>query len=79
MDTKLRFWVGIACQNLRLTHPGLSKRQLVAQVLRHYQHRGHAMRCLDISGRVAWKASPIFLEMLADAKQDAQDELEHCP
>jgi hypothetical protein len=34
------------------------------------------MRCLDKRGRIAWKSSPQFLTMLADAKRDAQDELE---
>jgi hypothetical protein len=33
-------------------------------------------RYLDNRGNIGWKASPRFLTKLADAKRDAQDELE---
>jgi hypothetical protein len=53
--------------------------QPLAQILRRYEERGDAMRYLDNQGKVAWKASPRFLSMLADAERDAQDELEDFP
>jgi hypothetical protein len=34
------------------------------------------MRCLNREGKIAWKASPRFLGMLADAECDAQDDLD---
>jgi hypothetical protein len=37
------------------------------------------MRHLDNQGKIAWKASPRFLTMLADAERDAQDDLEDFP
>ena len=37
------------------------------------------MRHLDNQGKIAWKASPRFLTMLADAEREAQDELEEFP
>jgi hypothetical protein len=76
MDKTLRFWVGVAYDEIKLDHIDLTKRQLIAQILRQYERRGDAMRCLDDQGKIAWKASPRFLTMLADAEREAQDELE---
>jgi hypothetical protein len=76
MDATLRFWVDVAYDNIKSDHPKLTKRRLIAQILHQYQERGDAMRHLDNRGKIAWKASPRFLMMLADAERDAQDELE---
>jgi hypothetical protein len=54
----------------------LTKRQLVAQILRKYEQRGNAMRCLDNEGKTAWKATPRFLTMLADAEREAEADLQ---
>jgi hypothetical protein len=76
MDRTLRFWVDVAYEDIKLDHSDLTQRQLIAQILRQYERRGHAMRCLDKQGKIAWKASPRFLTMLADAEREARDELE---
>jgi hypothetical protein len=76
MDKTLRFWVDVAYEHIESEHEHLTKGQLIAQILRQYEGRGDAMRCLDDQGKVAWKASPRFLTMLADAEREAQDELE---
>ena len=76
MDKALRFWVDVAYDEIKSDHINLAKRQLVAQILRQYERRGHAMRCVGNQGKIAWKASPRFLTKLADAERDAQDELE---
>jgi hypothetical protein len=76
MDKTLRFWVDVAYDEIKLNHIDLTKSQIIAQILRQYEERGHAMRCLDRRGRIAWKSSPQFLTMLADAERDAHDELE---
>jgi hypothetical protein len=60
-------------------HIDLTKRQLVAQILRQYERRGDAMRYLDNRRKIAWKASPGFLTMLADAEREAQDDLADFP
>jgi hypothetical protein len=78
MDATLRFWVDVAYDHIKSDHDKLSKRQLVAQILRQYEKRGDALRCLDKQGKIVWKASPRFLSMVADAERDAQDELEDC-
>jgi hypothetical protein len=56
-----------------------TKRQLVVQMLRTYEQRGDAMRCLDNQGKVAWKATPRFLTMLADADREAEADLQDFP
>ena len=58
IDRPLRFWVDVAYENIASDHPKLTKRQLIAQILHQYQERGNAMRYLDASGKIAWKASP---------------------
>jgi hypothetical protein len=76
MDKALRFWVHVAYQNLKDEHLNLTKRQLVAYILREYEGRGDAMRYLNPKGKIAWQASPSFLDRIADAERDAQDELD---
>ena len=79
MDKTLRFWIDVAYEHLKRAHPNLTKRQLVPQILREYERRGDAMRCLDRHGQIIWKASPRFLSMLSDAERDARDDLAEWP
>jgi hypothetical protein len=79
MDRTLQFWVDVAAEHLKRDHPNLTKRQLVAQILREYERRGDAMRCLNKRGRIVWKASPRFLSILEDAERDALDDLDDWP
>jgi hypothetical protein len=79
MDRTLRFWVDVAAEHIKSGNAKLSRRQLVAQILREYEGRGDAMRCLNKHGRIVWKASPRFLSMLSDAERDARDDLADCP
>ena len=79
MDETLRFWTDVVYEHLKPDHPNLTKRQLVTQILREYERRGDALRCLNRHGRIVWKASPRFLSMLADAERDALDDLADWP
>jgi hypothetical protein len=79
IDKPLRFWVDVAYQDLKFDHDNLTKRQLFAHILREYERRGDAMRSLNANGRIAWKASPLFMAKLADAKRDAHDDLDDYP
>jgi len=79
MDKTLQFWVDVAYEYIKSGNAKLSRRQLVTQILREYERRGDAMRCLNKRGRIAWKASPRFLSMLADAERDARDDLAEWP
>jgi hypothetical protein len=53
MDKTLRFWVDVAVEHMKSDDANLTKRQLVAQILREYERRGDAMRYLN-----AKEASP---------------------
>jgi hypothetical protein len=75
MDKTLQFWTAVAAEHIKRSHSNLTKRQLVAQILQEYERRGDAMRCLNKHSRLAWKATPRFLSMLADAERDARDDL----
>jgi hypothetical protein len=79
MDETLRFWTAVAAEHIKRDHANLTKRQLVAQILREYETCGDAMRCLDKDGKITWKASPRFLSMLSDAERDACDDLAGWP
>ena len=79
MDKTLQFWTAVAAEHIKRGHAHLTKRQLVAQILKEYERRGDAMRCLDKDGKITWKASPRFLNMLADAERDARDDLAEWP
>jgi hypothetical protein len=79
MDRTLRFWVDVAYEHIKRDHVNLTKRQLLVHVLREYERRGDAMRCLNERGRIFWKASPRFLSMLSDAEHDALDDLADWP
>jgi hypothetical protein len=79
MDRTLRFWVDAAYEHIKSGNAKLTKRQLVNQILREYEKRGQALRCLNKRGRIIWKASPRFLTMLADAERDAHDDLAEWP
>jgi hypothetical protein len=52
-----------------------TKSELIAQILCEFEEAGDAMRYLDRKGRVAWKATPRMLSRLADAEQEARDDL----
>jgi hypothetical protein len=79
MDKMLRFWIHVAYEDMKWEHPTRTKRQLLTQILRQYEQRGDAMRYLNGNGKIAWKASPRFSTMLADAERDARDDLAELP
>jgi hypothetical protein len=79
MDKTLRFWADVAYERIKSANSQFSKRQLLAQILQQYERRGDAMRYLNEQGKIAWKASPRFLMVLADAERDARDDLAEFP
>jgi hypothetical protein len=79
MDQTLHFWVDAAREHIKAGNAELSRRQLVVHILREYERRGDALRCLDKRGRITWKASPQFTSALADAERDAVDDLDDWP
>ena len=76
MDKTLRFWIDVEYRHRKSHYPKLTKRQLLARILREFEGCGDAMRCLDRNGRIVWRASPSCLERLADAEREAQNDLD---
>ena len=75
----LRFWVECDVPDYRAPNPGLTKSELIAQILREFEEAGDAMRFLNVEGRVGWKATPRMLTRLADAEREAMDDLADWP
>jgi hypothetical protein len=53
--------------------------ELIQQILRDFEEAGDAMRYLNKKGEIAWKATPGMLSRLADAEQEAMDDMEDWP
>jgi hypothetical protein len=75
MSRILGFWVDVEYQAVNNQDCVRTKSELIAQILCEFEEAGDAMRSLDRKGRVAWKATPRMLSRLADAEQDARDDL----
>jgi hypothetical protein len=75
MSRILGFWVDVEYQAVNNQDSVRTKSELIAQILCEFEEAGDAMRSLDRKGRVAWKATPRMLSRLADAEQDARDDL----
>jgi hypothetical protein len=48
------------------------------QILREFEEAGDAMRYLNTKGEIAWKGTPGMISRLADAEQEAIDDMEDC-
>jgi hypothetical protein len=79
MTKVLGFWVDVEHQRIRNHRPGCSRTELLGQILRKFEEAGDAMRFLNADGRIAWKATPEMLTKLADAEQEARDDLADWP
>jgi hypothetical protein len=75
MSRILRFWVNVEYEDLKSQGPGCKKSELIAQVLREFEEAGDAMRYLNSKGEIAWKATARMLARLADAEQEAREDL----
>ena len=75
MDKTLRFWVDCSYEDANRT-----KAELMAEILREYERSGDAMRYLNAKGQIAWKASALMLQKLADAEREVEDDMaDHFP
>ena len=80
MDEILRFWVDVAVEHIKSDHANIAPSvSCLPKSCEQYERRGDAMRYLNENGKIAWKASPRFLTMLADAERDARDDLADWP
>ena len=79
MSKVLRFWVDVEYERIKNHRPGRPRTELIAQILRKFEEAGDAMRYLNAEGEIAWKATPGMLSRLADAEQEAIDDMEDWP
>jgi hypothetical protein len=75
MSRILRFWVAVEYEDIENQGPSRAKSELIAQILHEFEEAGDAMRCLNTTAEIAWKATPRMLARLADAEQEAEDDL----
>ena len=78
MTRNLRFWVDVEYEHIKNRRPGRSRAELLTQILGKFEEAGDAMRCLNTKGEIAWKATPGMLSRLADAEQEAIDDMDDC-
>ena len=76
MSKSLRFWVDVENQGLKKRVPGCPRTERISQILRKFEDAGDAMRYLNAKGEIAWKAMPGMRSRLADAEQEAIDDME---
>jgi predicted transcriptional regulator len=79
MDATLRFWVDCSYEDKKCENANRMRAELIAEILREYERYGDAMRHLNAKGQIAWKASPLMLQRLADAEREVQDDLADFP
>jgi hypothetical protein len=76
MSDILCFWVDCEYQQVKNHVPGLTRTELISRILRKFEEVGEAMRYVDSKGEIAWKATSGMLSRLADAEQEAIDDME---
>jgi hypothetical protein len=76
MTKVLRFWVDVEFEGIKNQDFSRTSAQLIYQILRDFEEAGDAMRYLNTNGEIAWKATPEMLSRLADAEQEAIDDME---
>jgi len=71
MSRTLRFWVEAECESQDLQRADDNE---VAAILLSFEEQGYAFRSLDSPGEIMWRATPYFLEALAGAEREVDDE-----
>jgi hypothetical protein len=79
MSRILRFWVDVEYEDAKNQGPDRPRIEVLAQILREFEEAGEAMRYLNTKCEIAWKATPGMLSRLADAEQEAIDDMDDWP
>jgi hypothetical protein len=79
MSRTLRFWVECEYADRREKSSEIQKPKLLAEILGEFEACGDAMRFLNRSGEIIWKATPRMLQRLADAEREVKAEIEGRP
>ena len=56
-----------------------TRAELTAEILHEYEVHGDGMRYLSVEGKIAWKATPLLLQKLADAEREVEDDMADLP
>ena len=75
MSKVLEFWVDVEYERIKNHQPGRPRTELISRILGNFEEAGDAMRYLTAKGEMAWKATPGMLTRLADAEQEAIDDM----
>ena len=79
ISVTLRFWVECEYADRRSPSPDIEKPKLLSEILFEFEASGDAMRYLNRSGEIMWKATPRMLQSLADGEREAKAETEDWP
>jgi hypothetical protein len=79
MSKTLRFWIACEYANRREGSPKIEGSELLSEILCEFEASGDAMRFLNRSGEIIWKATPRMLQRLADAEREVKAEIEGRP
>lgn len=75
IDKSLRPYLEIELERLRFQRPHQNLKTLCKTIILEFEAAGDASRYLNIDGKIAWKATPLFLDKSADAELEAKYEL----
>jgi hypothetical protein len=79
MTKVLRVWVDVEYERIKNHASCRPRTELIPQILRKFEEAGDAMRYVNTKGEIAWKATPGMLSRLADAEQEAIDDMDDWP
>ena len=74
VDDVLEFWISPAYEDAQSSGESKGRREFYLSELLEWEKRGSAMRYLDPQGRLAWRATPSFLERLAEEEREARED-----
>jgi hypothetical protein len=79
MSKALRFWVECEYADRREKSSEIKSSKLLSEILCEFEACGDAMRLLNLSGELMWKATPRMLQRLADAEGEVKADMEDWP
>jgi len=74
VDDVLEFWISPAYEDAQSSGESKGRGEFYLSELLEWEKRGSAMRYLDPQGRLAWRATPSFLEWLAEEEREARED-----
>ncbi len=77
MDKVLAEWVGYQVNAAMAANDELKRRDAIIDVLSDFVGRGHAERHIRRDGKIAWRATQLFLEQVSEAESE-DDEFDEC-